>query len=272
MSMQESEPNMTNVTAKNVATNALPIGAKERRAHRRHAMVAPAVVMRADTCETTPALMIDLSRGGCFLETDCPLALGTMTQIEVMKDAETFQARAKVVFTAPNKGMGLEFIAVGPQEFKILGTWLDKSLQDSWHTANRQRGQRVQLRIPVRVSGYNDEGTRIAEDSCTSEINSLGGSFVISAQLREGQRLVLSHAHTKVAVECLVVYSKQVEGNRTLVGVAFVSPNPKFWLVSFPPAPPAKQSHSRSEAYRAVQYASRIGSENIGTSELCLQA
>jgi len=270
--MQKSEPNMMNITAKNAAANTLPIGAKERRAHRRHTVVAPAVVMQADACASTPALMVDLSRGGCFLETDCPLALGTVTQIEVMKDTETFQARAKVVFTAPNKGMGLEFTAVGPQEFKTLGTWLDKSLQDSWHTANRQRGQRVQLRIPVRVSGYNDQGLRIAEDSYTSEVNALGGSFVISAQVKEGQRLVLSHAYTKVAVECLVVYSKQVEGNRTLVGVAFVSPNPRFWLVSFPPAPPAKPANSHSEAYRAVQYASRIGSQNMGASELCLQA
>jgi PilZ domain len=259
-------------TAKNDAANTRPIGAKERRAHRRHTMVAPAVVMQADACETTPALMVDVSRGGCFLETDRPLALGTVMQIEVMKDTETFQARAKVVFTAPNKGMGLEFIAVGPQEFKTLGTWLDKSLQDSWHTANRQRGQRVQLRIPVRVSGYSDQGARIAEDSVTSEINSLGGSFVLSAQIKEGQRLVLSHAHTKVAVECLVVSSKQVEGNRTLVGVAFVSPNPKFWLVSFPPAPQTKQSNSRSDSYRALQYASRIGSQNMAAPEICLQA
>jgi hypothetical protein len=235
-------------------------------------MVAPAVVLQADACEATPALMVDVSRGGCFLETDRPLALGTVTQVEVTKDGETFQASAKVVFSAPNKGMGLEFTAVGPQEFKTLGTWLDKSLQDSWHTANRQRGQRVQLRIPVRVSGYSDAGVRIAQDSYTSEINPLGGSFVLSAQVKEGQRLVLSHANTRVAVECLVVSSKQVEGNRTMVGVAFVSPNPKFWLVSFPPAPPSKQSNSRSDAYRALQYASRIGSQNMVTPELCLQA
>ncbi len=258
-------------TATNAA-NARPIGAKERRAHRRHAMVAPAVVMQADHGQAAPALLLDLSRGGCFLETDRPLALGTVTLVEVKKDGETFQACAKVVFSAPNKGMGLEFTAVGPQEFKTLGTWLDKSLQDSWHTANRQRGQRAQLRIPVRVSGYSDEGVRIAEDSHTLEINPLGGSIVLSAQMKEGQRLVLSHAQTRAAVECLVVSSKQVEGNRTLVGLAFVAPNPRFWLVSFPPAPPVKPSNSRSESYRALQYASRVGSQNLVAAEICLQA
>jgi len=266
------ESTMMTASANEVAASTRPIGAKERRAHRRHAMAAPAVVMQGDASQPVPALLVDLSRGGCFLETDRPLALGTVTQIEVMKDAETFQARAKVVFSAPNKGMGLEFTTVGPQEFKTLGSWLDKSLQDSWHAANRQRGQRIQLRIPVKVSGYSDEGKRIAEDSYTSEINSLGGSFVVSAPVKEGQRLVLSHAHTRVAVECLVVSSKQVEGNRTLVGVAFVSPNPNFWLVSFPPAPPAKQSNSRSDAYRAIQYGARVNSQKVGALELCFQA
>ncbi|HEX3992307.1 MAG TPA: hypothetical protein VHX39_14140, partial [Acetobacteraceae bacterium] len=155
-------------------------------------------------------------------------------------------------------------------EFKTLSAWLDKSLQESWHAANRQRGQRIQLRVPVKVSGYSDQGTRFTEESQTSEINPFGGSVLLAAQVKEGQRLVLSHAQTKAAVECLVVSSKQMEGKKSLVGLAFISPNPQFWLVSFPPT---KQSQPRPDTiHRAPQAAAQVQSQELGELELCLQA
>lgn len=266
---------MMTANASYTATNAVQAKAAERRAHPRHPMVAPAEIKIAQMSKEgqsnapVKAIMVDLSRGGCFLETSCPLALGTAAEIEVVKDAESFQAHARVVFTALNKGMGLEFTAVGPKEFKTLGMWLDKSLQDSWHAANRQRGQRIQLRIPVRVSGYNDQGARFEEETHTSEINPFGGSMTLSAQVKEGQRLVLSHKHTKGAVECLVVSSKQIEGKRSLVSLALISPNRRFWLVSFPPA---KQFQPPPATHQTPKTMPRVHSVEVNELDLCLQA
>jgi hypothetical protein len=235
----------------------------ERRAHPRRKISAPVEIREAITGQEVNARLIDVSRGGCFVETQSPLPVGTATEVVIAKAAESFQALAKVVSILPNKGMGLEFTVVGAAQFRILGAWLDKSLQNLWLGTGRQRGQRVPLRVPVRVSGYTDDGARLAEDTYTSEVNAHGGSILLSAPVKEGQRLVLSHLQTKAAIECLVVSCKVVEGNRLLVGVAFVLPNPRFWLVSFPPA---ERSLQQADPLR------NLASGAFGqTRELCLQ-
>ena len=249
--------------SKMIAASKATTKAAERRAHPRRKMSAPIEIKEALTGKQVEGRLVDVSRGGCFVETQNPLPVGTATQIVIAKASESFEALARVVSSLPNRGMGLEFTAVGPEQFHVLGAWLDKSLQTLWHAANRQRGQRVPLRVPVRVSGYADQGARFTEDTYTSEVNAHGGLMLLSAPVKEGQRLVLSHLQTKAALECLVVSCKQVEGNKILVGVAFVQSNSRFWLVSFPPVERSLQQADPLRHMAPVAFGQ--------TRELCLQ-
>jgi hypothetical protein len=98
------------------------------------------------------------------------------------------------------------------------------------------------MKIEVRVSGYNAEGTRFTEDTQTDQISAFGGLVTLQTPVKRGQRLVLSNLQTKVTVECMVAYQ-----DATHVGLAFVILNQSFWPVDFPPAewsfrhPDAKQ-------------------------------
>lgn len=103
--------------------------ATERRAQPRHKMSAQVKVRQAVTGRSISARLIDVSRGGCFVETENPLPVGTATDIIISKAAQTFhfQAVAKVVSNLPSKGMGLEFTTVREEQFRTLGAWIDAS-------------------------------------------------------------------------------------------------------------------------------------------------
>ncbi len=51
----------------------------------------------------------DVSARGLFLETLTPYSVGTLLNVALRLDADTIEAEARVVFTDPGVGMGLEF-------------------------------------------------------------------------------------------------------------------------------------------------------------------
>jgi hypothetical protein len=121
------------------------------------------------------------------------------------------------------------------EEFRRLENWLSTFLTANWAAANRRKGQRVAMRIKVKVSGYNGEGARFAEDTNTTVINPFGCLVSLRTPVKKGQRLVLSNAQSKKAVECYVVHH-EVENTESRVGLAFTVPNQPFWPVDFPSA------------------------------------
>ncbi len=177
----------------------------------------------------------DLSQGGCSIETDYVLPLGTEVTVMLSKDRDQVKARARVVRASPNEGMGLAFTAMGAEEFRLLDSWLSTFVATSWVAANRRKSQRVAMKIEVMVSGYNAEGTRFKEDTHTIEISALGGLVILKTAVKRGQKLVLSNPKTKVAVECMVAYH-ETKAAVSHVGLAFVVLNQPFWPVEFPPA------------------------------------
>jgi hypothetical protein len=227
-----------------------PSGA-DRRTHPRYEFTAAVEVIAAESGARMETRVRDLSQQGCYVDTDKPLPLGTVTDVRITKGSQLFAARARVVYSQAGKGMGLVFIAVEPEQRGTLGTWLAESRETSWLAANRRRSQRVLMTIPVRVSGETGAGLVFEEETHTRAISAHGALILMSTQIYRGQRLNLSNVQTKAALECVVAHVDRRRGEQPQAGVEFTLPNPMFWHVAFPPKDwtprhPDAKSHPRT--------------------------
>ena len=207
----------------------------DRRTHPRYAFTA-AVEVAADIPGARLKTRVrDLSQQGCYVDTDSPFPLGTTTDVHITKGTGSFEARARVVYNQPGKGMGLMFTAVDSKHVGTLNTWITESRETSWLAANRRRSQRVLMKIPVRVSSQAGSASFFEEDTYTLAISAHGALLVVAAPVYRGQRFTLSNAQTNAALECIVAHVDRVPGEQTRVGVEFLLPNQTFWRVAFPP-------------------------------------
>jgi hypothetical protein len=207
----------------------------DRRTHPRYAFTAAVEVVADQPGARLKTRVRDLSQQGCYVDTDSPFALGTATDVRIIKGVESFESRARVVYSQPGKGMGLMFTVVDPEKLGTLNTWIAESREISWLAANRRRSQRVLMKIPVRVSGQAGAASFFEEDTYTLAISAHGALIAVAAPVSRGQRFTLSNVQTNAALECIVVHVDRVPGEQIQVGVEFMLPNPTFWRVAFPP-------------------------------------
>ncbi len=217
-----------------VSSGATAAGA-DRRAHPRYAFTAAIEVATPEAGAPLKTRVRDLSEHGCYVDTDRPFALGTNTEVRITKAANTFEARARVVYSQSGKGMGLMFTLVPATQVEILDGWIAESRETSWLAANRRRSQRVLMKIPVRVSSQPGAALLFDETTHTVAISAHGASIVVAAPVQRGQRFTLANIRTKAALECVAVHVDTFPGEGTQVGVEFMLPNPTFWRVAFPP-------------------------------------
>jgi len=228
-----SPPSTAAATANVAAPSAAPTGA-DRRTHPRYEFFAAAEVVPAESGARMETRVRDLSQQGCYIDTSDALPLGTVTEVRIIKGAQRFEARARVVYSRANKGMGLMFAIIEPAQLRTLETWLAESRETSWLAANRRRSQRVLMTVPVRVAGKTGAGA-FEEETHTRAISAHGALIHLLTQVYRGQRLTLSNVQTKAALECIVAHIDRHQPNRPHVGVEFLLPNPLFWHVAFPP-------------------------------------
>ncbi len=207
----------------------------DRRTHPRYEFAAAVEVIAPESGARMETRVRDLSWQGCYVDTNKPLPLGTVTDVRITKGSQLFAARARVVYSRVGKGMGLVFTAIEQEQLRTLETWLLESRETSWLAANRRRSQRVLMTIPVRVSGKSDAGSPFEEETHTRAISAHGALLLMSTQVYRGQRLTLSNVLTKAALECVVAHIDRRRGEHPQAGVEFALPNPMFWHVAFPP-------------------------------------
>ncbi|SRR5712692_4416309 len=214
--------------------SAPPIGA-DRRSHPRYAFTAAIEIAAAESGQRIKTRVRDLSQQGCYVDTDNPLPLGTAADVRITKGARSLEARARVVYNQPRKGMGLMFTALESAQRGTLDSWIAESRETSWLAANRRRSQRVLMKIPVRLSVQAGAALLSEEETYTLAVSAHGALIAVSAPLYRGQRLTLSNVQTKGALECVVAHIDRFPGESMKVGVEFLLPNPTFWHVAFPP-------------------------------------
>jgi PilZ domain len=209
----------------------------ERRANPRYRLSAPPEVeiLPSDNGNPINVKLLDISRGGCFVEMDHELPLDSEVAVTLKKGGDRIRALARVVRVGPRKGLALEFTSMEREEFQVLDNWLSRFVMATWMEANRRKAQRVAMQIKVNVSGYNSEGARFGEDTNTIVISAFGCLVSLHNPVKKGQRVVLSNAQTKRTTECLVA-SQEGKGTASNIGLAFTVPNQSFWPVDFPPA------------------------------------
>ena len=208
----------------------------ERRTSSRYRLSQPPEVeiFHAESGASVKGTLGDLSRGGCYVETESPLPLEADVTITLKKGEDQVRAHARIVRAFPNGGFGLAFTSMEGDGFRILDSWLSAFIATTWVTASRRRSQRLAMEIKVKVSGYDAEGERFSEDTQTVEISALGCLVILRTAVKRGQRLVLSNLQSKVTVECMVAYH-EAKGPVWHVGLAFVVLNQPFWPIEFPP-------------------------------------
>jgi hypothetical protein len=205
----------------------------DRRIHPRYEFVAAVEVVAAGSGARIETRVRDLSQQGCYVDTNNPLPLGTVTDVRITKGAQLFEAGARVVYSRASKGMGLVFTAIESERLRTLETWLAESRETSWLAANRRRSQRVLMTVPVRVSGKTGGESPFEEETHTRAISAHGALILMSTPVSRGQRLTLSNIQTKAALECVVAHIDRRKDPQA--GVEFTLPNPMFWHVAFPP-------------------------------------
>lgn len=100
---------------------------------------------------------------------------------------------------------------------------------------NRRRSQRVFVQIPVVVRGNGPDNQAIEEKTQTLVVNAHGGLVMLSFNVRDGQKFILTNATTQQNQECRVVFLGPRQAGKMQVGVEFTRPAPNFWHIAFPP-------------------------------------
>ncbi len=244
-------------------TVASPKSGAERRRYRRYSFVADAEfqeVLETESGNLIEAAVTLLGQRGCYLKAAKSLPVGTLTLVRIRKGGQALDVRARVVYSQAGEGMGLEFIPIESEQSQILEDWLGASRESAWQSIGRRRSQRLLLRIRVRVSGENSLGERFEEQTNTLVASPYGALVLLATPVEKGQRITLSNLVTNMGLECDVVYIGDPEGRYVQIGVDFVSPNPIFWQVAFPPEdwtprhPDAKSTSSSRTRRRSTDH------------------
>ena len=81
------------------ASPSIALGGVERRTHPRYEFIAAVEVVAAESSARIETRVRDLSQQGCYVDTNNPLPLGTVTDVRITKSAQLFEAGARVVYS-----------------------------------------------------------------------------------------------------------------------------------------------------------------------------
>ena len=73
------------------------------------------------------------------------------------------------------------------------------------------------------------------EEAHTLHVNSNGGLLLLSAPVREGQKLLLTNRFTQEEQNCNVVFLGTRHSRTVEAGIAFPETNPNFWQLHTQP-------------------------------------
>ncbi|HTC64746.1 MAG TPA: PilZ domain-containing protein [Candidatus Saccharimonadales bacterium] len=96
----------------------------ERRRNLRFPFTATVEVIEGKSGTKVVGRTSDLSLGGCYIDTLNTLPIGTAATVRIQRGNVTFEAHAKVIFSANGMGMGLAFVSAQPKQVRIFQKWL----------------------------------------------------------------------------------------------------------------------------------------------------
>ena len=97
---------------------------QERRRTPRYPFVGSIEMREGTSTDKRSARVKELSLNGCYVDTENPYPMGASLAIKLFTETEFFEAQASVVYSHPNKGMGLMFRETKPYYLMVLRKWL----------------------------------------------------------------------------------------------------------------------------------------------------
>jgi hypothetical protein len=97
---------------------------RDRRVCPRYPFTATAETLDANSRSRMNARTSDISIGGCYVDTFCPLPRKTDVKIRISRNGESLEAQAMVVYSKIGMGMGLCFTSLEPDHRAMLDRWI----------------------------------------------------------------------------------------------------------------------------------------------------
>jgi hypothetical protein len=90
----------------------------------RHEIGATAQIVDSVSGRCVNGRTSDVSLGGCYVETPAPLDVRSTIRIQLFFNGSTVTVYGDVVRSDPDKGMGLRFRGIAPDQLAVLNRWL----------------------------------------------------------------------------------------------------------------------------------------------------
>jgi hypothetical protein len=106
---------------------------------------------------------------------------------------------------------------------------------------NRRRGERVLLRIPVKIYAVGEDGKQFNEAAETAVVSRFGALVRLAVPVKRGSTMEVMNDYTGQIEKFRVAWRADVprEGKYE-VGIEFLAPRDEFWGLRFPEAPPKR--------------------------------
>jgi hypothetical protein len=111
----------------------------DRRKAPRYSLMAIAELTDPEAAKLVSGNLTQISRNGCYVATPKTFAVGTSLKVIVSRDERTFVARASVIHTQEQMGMGVAFLDPPEDQLKILDSWLAELSPSSAPASNPPR-------------------------------------------------------------------------------------------------------------------------------------
>jgi hypothetical protein len=92
----------------------------------RQPFLANVIVTDVETGKQIPGLIRNLSLSGCYVEIATPFSPGINVRLIIAHNGEKLRAFGNVARAAENKGMGIAFTSILPDDQTILEKWMEK--------------------------------------------------------------------------------------------------------------------------------------------------
>lgn len=97
---------------------------QERRRSARHAFTATIEAVEPVSQTRINGRTSDLSREGCFVDTNNSFPAGSSIRLRLTKETHSFETQGQVVYSLAGMGMGVKFIATNPNQLQTVENWL----------------------------------------------------------------------------------------------------------------------------------------------------
>lgn len=113
---------MAQTTQEDLAEQAL--NKNERRRNLRFPVVAMVEVTDIKSQAKITGRTNDLGLGGCYVDTLSPFPVDSSVKLVIARDANTFVAEGKVVYSQHGMGMGIAFTSASRGDVRIFQKWI----------------------------------------------------------------------------------------------------------------------------------------------------